>query len=108
MFRQSKVEAAIAWRELERMEGWAGTWEDEPLTHWHALLRRGCAAEDILDAAADYLCRTPWGDVPSLGDWLAGFESHWLARFDDSIDVAPPAIEHRHQGPRPALVEVMQ
>ncbi|MCP3444590.1 helix-turn-helix domain-containing protein [Bradyrhizobium sp. CCGUVB14] len=75
IYAQSEVEAAIAWRELERMEGWSGTWEDDPLIHWHDLLRKGYAAEDILDAAAAFLRETPWL-TPSLGDWLGDFESY--------------------------------
>jgi hypothetical protein len=74
MFRQSKVEAAIAWRELERMGGWDGTFGEDELNIWHALLRKGYAADDIVDTAAAFLRKTP-SLTPSLGDWLAGFES---------------------------------
>jgi hypothetical protein len=86
MFRQSKVEAAIAWRELERMEGWGGTFGEDELTHWHALLRKGYAADDILNTAEDFLRKTP-GLTPSLGDWLACFEND---RQDEAKDAALP------------------
>ncbi|WP_456777433.1 hypothetical protein [Bradyrhizobium sp. USDA 3315] len=75
LYRQSKVEAAIAFDELKKLDGWSGTWEDDPLIHWHALLRKGHAAHDIVDAATAFLNRTPHHGVPSLGDWLACFES---------------------------------
>src|SRR5262249_31926224 len=44
------------------------------LIHWHALLRKGYAADEIVDIAADYLLRSH--DTPSLGHWLEGFESY--------------------------------
>jgi hypothetical protein len=97
MFRQSKAEAAIAFDELQKLEGWCGTWEDDPLIHWHALLRKGYAAADIVDTAADYLLR--YHDVPSLGDWLACFESYLEDRADDAAVLPPmprvPATSHQ-------------
>jgi hypothetical protein len=71
-YRQSKVEAAIAWRELERMEGWGGTFGEDEMSHWHRLLRKGYAADDILDTAEAFLLDNY--EAPSLGDWLACFE----------------------------------
>jgi hypothetical protein len=94
LFRQSKVEAAIAWRELERMEGWGGTFGEDELNIWHALLRKGYAANDIVDTAAAFLRKTPWL-APSLGDWLACFESY----LDDTVSLPPmhaTATEHHH------------
>jgi Helix-turn-helix domain len=104
MYRQSQAEAGVAWRELERM-GWGDTWEDEPMIHWYALLRKGFAAYDIVDAAADYLLWSH-GEPPTLGDWLACFEHY-------APGLAPtrraPTIEHhtsvRHKGDDIALLQ---
>ncbi|NEU95671.1 helix-turn-helix domain-containing protein [Bradyrhizobium uaiense] len=86
MYQQSTVEARLAFDELQKLDGWCGTWEDDPLVHWHALLRRGYAADDIVDTAADYLRGTH--DAPSLGDWLSSFESYLQ---DDTDGAAIPA-----------------
>jgi hypothetical protein len=90
-YRQSKVEAAIAWRELERMEGWGGTFGEDEMSHWHRLLRKGYAADDILDAAEAYLLDNY--EAPSLGDWLACFE------HDHPRTAAMPAPIQRAPGP---------
>lgn len=94
MHRQSMVEANRAFDELQRLDGWCGTWEDDPLIHWHALLRNGYAAEDIVDAAADYLRRTSWDDVPSLGDWLACFESYLEASAGHAMGQVVGHVRH--------------
>ncbi|MEY9396778.1 hypothetical protein ABIF79_003153 [Bradyrhizobium japonicum] len=75
IFRQSQVEAAQAWEELRRMD-WQSVWGDDELPHWHALLRKEHAADDIVNTAAAFLRETPFPDVPSLGEWLACFESY--------------------------------
>jgi hypothetical protein len=82
------VEAAVAWEELRRMD-WPSAWGDDELTHWHALLREGHAADDIVDTAAVFLSEPPFGDVPSLGDWLASFEIYLKEATDDAIALPP-------------------
>jgi hypothetical protein len=89
-FRQSTVEAGIAWRELERLEGWGGTFGEDELSVWHALLRKGYAAEAIVGAAAAFLRKTP-SLTPSLGDWLAGFENYLEDEADDAAFAAADA-----------------
>jgi hypothetical protein len=92
-YRQSKVEAAIAWRELERMEGWGGTFGEDEMSHWHRLLRKGYAADDILDAAVAYLLDDY--EAPSLGDWLACFE-HDHPRTAAMLAPIQRATSHHH------------
>jgi Helix-turn-helix domain len=74
-YRQSPAEAARAWSELNRLDGWPPDWSREEMTHWHALLRNGHAADDIVDVAERFLRKTPEGDVPSREDFLACFEN---------------------------------
>lgn len=87
IFRQSQVEAAQAWGELRRMD-WQGVWGDGELTHWHALLRKGHAADDIVDAALAFLLETT--DVPSLGNWLACYESYLEDEAERRDRTLPP------------------
>lgn len=102
MHRQSMVEANRAFEELQRLDGWGGTWEDDPLIHWHALLRKGYAAEDIVDAALDYLRRTfPDEVASSLGDWLACLESYLEdddSALSPSAQCGPATSHHLMQG----------
>jgi hypothetical protein len=73
-YRQSPAEAACAWNELRQLEGWGGIWGDGEMDHWHALLRKGYAADDIADFAERFLRQTH--EAPSLGDFLAGFDCY--------------------------------
>jgi hypothetical protein len=75
-YRQSPAEAARAWDELRRMDGWQTVWGEDELTHWHALLRQGYAADDIADVALNFIFMTPPLDVPSLGDFLKYFDTY--------------------------------
>src|SRR5262249_26060310 len=94
-YKQSQAEAARAFDELQKLEGWGGTFGDDELTHWHTLLRKGYAADAIVDIAADYLLRSRDGMTPSLGGWLAYYESYLE---DDDVAISPPSP---HSGPRP-------
>jgi hypothetical protein len=76
IYRQSPAEAARAWDELRRMDDWQSVWGDDEMTHWHALLRKGYAADDIVDVAMNFILKTPPLDVPSLGDFLQCFDSY--------------------------------
>jgi hypothetical protein len=87
MFRQSKVEAAIAFGELQKLDGWCGTWGDDEMNRWHALLRKGYAADDIVMFAAAFLNETDWNDVPSLGDFLACCEIHLEELTEEATDI---------------------
>jgi hypothetical protein len=73
MYRQSPAEAARVWNEIRGFD-WTDAWGDDAMARWHALLRKGHAAEDIADFALDFM----WSghEVSSLGDFLAGFESY--------------------------------
>jgi hypothetical protein len=82
IYRQSSAEAARAWDELRQLDGWPPDWSREEMTHWHALLRKGYAADDIVDVALDFLAKTPGRDVPSREDFLACFESYLEAETD--------------------------
>lgn len=99
MYRQSQAEAAIAWEALQKLPGWCGTWGDDEMSHWHTLLRKGYAADDLVDIATAFLRSAH--DVPTLGDWLAGFESYLKQEGADEASALPPmprvlAISHHH------------
>jgi hypothetical protein len=93
-YRQSPAEAARAWDELKRLDGWQTVWGEDELTHWHRLLREGCAADDIVDFAISFIRKTQPCDVPSLGDFLQCFESY----LDEAGAAAslPPIQQHHH------------
>ena len=75
-YRQSPAEAACAWNEIRRLDGWQTVWGEDELTHWHALLRKGCAADDVVAFALKFLRETRHMMCPSLGDFLMCFESY--------------------------------
>jgi hypothetical protein len=97
IYRQSPAEAARAWSEISRLDNWAGVWGDGEMTYWHALLRKGYAADDILDFALNFLRETPLLDVPPLGDFLARFESYLEDEDEaDGATALPPMQQHPH------------
>jgi hypothetical protein len=95
-FRQSPAEAACAWSEFKRLDGWPPEWNSEEMSHWHALLRKGHAADNIVDVADRFLRKTPEHDVPSREDFLAAFESY----LEDESSLPPmqhaTAADHHH------------
>jgi hypothetical protein len=96
-YRQSPAEAARAWSELKRLD-WSAVWGDDEMTHWHTLLRKGHAADDIVGVALNFLCETPEHDVPSLGDFLACFESYLEDEAEDAaVSPSPPRAAQRQQ-----------
>jgi hypothetical protein len=94
-YRQSPAEAACAWNEIRRLDGWQTVWGEDELTHWHALLRKGYAADDVVDFAWKFLRQTLAHDVPSLGDFLMCFESYLEDEADDVASL-PPMQQHHH------------
>jgi DNA-binding Lrp family transcriptional regulator len=58
-YRQSPAEAACAWNEIRRLDGWQTVWGEDEMLHWHALLRKGYAADDVVDFAWKFLRQTP-------------------------------------------------
>lgn len=93
MYRQSMVEANCAFTELQRLEGWGGTFGEGEAEHWRDLLRKGYAADDIVDTAADYLRRSD-GMVPSLGDWLAYHAEECIPRHRCLVPPRATAVNH--------------
>ncbi|SHN69104.1 hypothetical protein [Bradyrhizobium erythrophlei] len=75
MYQQSPAEAARAWNELRQLD-WPEVWGNDEMTHWHALLRKGYAADDIADFALNFMWSVPQHDVPSLGDFLQYFDCY--------------------------------
>ncbi|MET4483705.1 hypothetical protein ABIB66_008276 [Bradyrhizobium sp. F1.13.3] len=95
-YRQSPAEAACAWNEITRLDGWQTIWGEDELTHWYALLSKGHAADDIVDFAWKFLRQTPAHDMPALGDFLMYFESY-LEDDDSAVSLLAqrvPAISH--------------
>jgi hypothetical protein len=81
------------------LDGRQTVWGEDELTHWHALLRKGYTADDVVHFAWTFLRQTPAHDVPSLGDFLMCFESYLEDEADDASSLPPmqhaTAIESR-------------
>jgi hypothetical protein len=86
-YRQTKAEADRALRDLRQMD-FRTEWDDPDyalnarsergvIFHWHRLLRAGHATETIVDTAARVVSMTAENQRPSLGAFLARYES-WL------------------------------
>ena len=94
-YRQSPAEQARAWGELKRLDGWPPDWSREEMTHWHALLRNGHAADDIVDVAERFLRKTSEWVVPSREDFLQCFESYLEDEADEADDASSlPPMQH--------------
>ncbi|WP_375783028.1 helix-turn-helix domain-containing protein [Bradyrhizobium sp. Pha-3] len=86
-YRQTREEAARALRELQQM-GFRTEWDDPfvelgdrsergLLVNWYKLLRSGHCAADIVADAHWFLSETPEAQVPSLGGFVARYETRY-------------------------------